>query len=257
MVEFLSSLDKDLVVFDLETTGVDIAKDRIVQISIVKITTDGALDKKNVLINPQTNIPESATEVHGITNEMVSSAPTFKQISKSLHQQIQSCHLLGFNVVRFDVPLLVEEFLRAGIKGFPGKHILILDAFALHRHLNPATLSAVYKLHTGEELENAHDALADSLATLTVFKSQLKQMESGSTKQDIAKVHDICNPGEIVDYARKITVKEGEYVFAFGRHRNKPVHKHLGFCNWILDNDFTMDTKDWVQRIMKGERYES
>ena len=149
---------KGAVFFDLETTGLDVSKERIVQIAVVKINIDGSKEEKNVIVNPTIPIPKEASDVHGITDEMVKDAPEFKQVAKSFYEYIEGCDLFGYNITGFDIPLLVEELIRAGID-YNFDNIKIVDVMSIYKKLHPRTLSACYNYYTGNILEGSHDAL--------------------------------------------------------------------------------------------------
>lgn len=169
-------VNKPLAFFDLETTGVSTADDRIVSIAVKKYLPDGSVEDKYMLINPERPIPEGATQVHGISDEMVKDAPSFKKIAKSLHAFLEGCDLAGFNIINFDIPLLAEEFLRAGLS-FPIIGTRFLDACTIYRIKEVRTLSAGYKFYCGKEMTDAHNAQADVNATCEVLEKQMELYE--------------------------------------------------------------------------------
>jgi DNA polymerase-3 subunit epsilon len=240
------NLIRPLVFFDLETTGVSITQDRIVQIGAVKLNPDGTQEEKNVLVNPTIPIPEEASEVHGIKDEDVKNAPVFKQIAKSLFDWLYNCDIAGYNSNSYDIPLLAEEFGRLNID-WPMSDTKCLDMLKIERLLNPNTLEAAYKRYTGLELEGAHDALADVKGTIAVLEGQLK---SSDIENDIAKIEEFQRDGqELVDMAGKLAKNEkGEIIYAIGKDAGLVVKDNPGFGQWMLGKDFPRDTK----RILRG-----
>ncbi|MBR5802391.1 MAG: 3'-5' exonuclease, partial [Alistipes sp.] len=211
------NLKRPIVFFDLETTGVDTAKDRIVEISMVKVMPDGEEIIKTRRINPQMHIPEDATAVHGITDEDVKDAPTFAQIAKSLYQFIEGCDFGGFNSNRFDLPMLVEEFLRAGVD-VDFKKRKFIDVQNIFHKMEQRTLVAAYKFYCDKELDGAHSAEADTKATYEVLKAQLDRYHE--LQNDLAALAEFSTRGETADYAGRIIYNEkGEEVFKFGKYK--------------------------------------
>ena len=237
---------KPIIFFDLETTGRDTLKDRIVQIAIIKITEDGKREEKERIVNPTIHIPDEVIKVHGITNEMVKDAPTFKQLAKSLYKFMEGCDLAGYNHLGFDMPILIEEFARVGV-AFPDPNTQYIDVMKIYLHFNPRTLAAAYQSYCNKELHNAHDAMADTQATLEVFESQV--IEHFDNKFDINQIHNLCFSNNNVDFSRKLSRNErGEIVFAFGKNKGKKVLDNLDYADWMLKGDFPADTK----RILRG-----
>lgn len=250
------NLKNPLIFFDLETTGTNIVKDRIVEISYLKIFPNGKKETKTRLVNPEMPIPEDSSAIHGITDEKVKDCPTFKQLAKSLADQIEGCDLAGFNSSRFDVPLLVEEFLRAGIDIdlTKRKHI---DIQVIYHKKEPRTLSAAYKYYCDKELENAHSAEADTLATYEVLKAQLdKYPDLENDVEKLAAEYSAYNNN--VDFSGRIIKDEnGIERFNFGKHKGKPVAEVLksepSFYAWIMDSEFPLNTKQELTRIKLRE----
>lgn len=240
---------RPVCVFDLETTGVHTVKDRIVELAIVKLFPNGEKVEKHTLLNPGIPIPPEAAAVHGITDEMVKGKPTFRQISKSLLQFISDCDFLGYNCIRFDVPMLVEEFYRVGLQ-HPFAEAKIIDAFRIFCLKEERTLSAAYRFYCHEELKDAHSAHADTHATLQVLLGQLERYEDLCTEVDGLSV--ICQEEGLVDYNRKIIQKEGEYLYNFGKNKGKRVLDDPGYAEWMLKADFPADTKVHLRRIIEG-----
>lgn len=246
-------LDKNVVVFDLETTGTSVTKDRIVSISALKI--DNFFNQvepiRKVLINPMMPIPADATAVHGITDEMVKDQPTFRAFAKSMFAFFLDCDLCGFNAINFDVPLLAEEFLRADMN-WPSGPVNILDPFKIFVIREKRDLSAALKFYTGETMEGAHDATNDVMATVKILAGQCEKYPDlgGMNNSEFAA---ICMDGmEACDLAGKIVIgKEGHPVYAFGKDEGKRLDQNPGFAKWMLGQDFPTQTKNIIKNILK------
>lgn len=249
------NLKRPIVFFDLETTGVDPAKDRIVEISMVKIMPDGSEDVRTRLINPQMHIPETSTAIHGITDDDVRDAPTFAQIAKSLYKFIEGCDFGGFNSNRFDLPMLVEEFLRAGVD-VDFKRRRFIDVQNIFHKMEQRTLVAAYKFYCGKDLADAHSAEADTMATYEVLKAQLDRYPE--LQNDVAFLSDYSSFNKNVDFAgRMVYDDKGVEVFNFGKYKGMPVADVLkrdpGYYSWILNSDFTLNTKAMLTKIRLRE----
>ena len=207
----------------------------------------GGRIEKHTYLNPEMPIPAEASAVHGITDEMVKGKPTFRQVSKSLLQFLSGCDFLGYNCLRFDVPLLVEEFYRAGLSN-PFAEAKVMDAFRIFCRKEERTLSAALKFFCGEELKEAHSAHADTEATLQVLLGQLEHYDDLSNEVD--GLADYCQEEGLVDYNRKIVLKEGEYLYHFGKHKGKRVLDDIGYAEWMLKGDFPEGTKAHLRRIL-------
>jgi DNA polymerase-3 subunit epsilon len=245
------NLKNPLVFFDLETTGIDIASDRIVEISYLKIKPNGEEISKTRKINPERPIPAQASEIHGIYDEDVKDCPTFKQIAKSLAADIEGCDLAGFNSNRFDIPLLAEEFIRAGVNIDLNKRKFI-DVQTIFHKKEQRTLSAAYKFYCEKELDNAHTAEADTRATYEVLKSQLEKYED--LKNDVEFLSDFSSFNKNVDFAgRFIYNDKNEEIINFGKYKGRRVVEVLmtdpGYYTWMMDNNFTLDTKRALTNI--------
>ena len=250
------NLKRPIVFFDLETTGVDTAKDRIVEISMVKVMPDGEEIIKTRRINPQMHIPEDATAVHGITDEDVKDAPTFAQIAKSLSQFIEGCDFGGFNSNRFDLPMLVEEFLRAGVD-VDFKKRKFIDVQNIFNKMEQRTLVAAYKFYCDKELDGAHSAEADTKATYEVLKAQLDRYPE--LQNDVAALAEFSTRGETADYAGRIIYNEkGEEVFNFGKYKGMSVsevfRKEPSYYAWMMNGDFPLYTKKVITEIRCREK---
>lgn len=245
------NLTKPICFFDLETTGTNIASDRIVEIAILKVHPNGTRERKRWLVNPEQPIPEEASAIHGITDEMVAAAPTFKAISKEVHQIIRGCDLGGFNSNRFDIPLLAEELLRAGVN-FDMKNSVAVDVQTIFHKMEKRTLEAAYKFYCGKDLSDAHSAEADTEATYEVLLSQLERYPE--LENDIRSLADFSSHKDTVDFAGFIVKDEaGEPIFSFGKHKGRRVTEVLrdepGYFGWILNADFPLYTKKILTQI--------
>ena len=244
-------LTKPICFFDLETTGVNVAKDKIVEISILKVFPNGNKESKTWLVNPERPIPAETTAVHGITDEKVANEPTFKELSSSIYEMIKGCDLGGFNSNRFDIPLLAEELLRADID-FDMKNSSAVDVQTIFHKMEKRTLEAAYKFYCDKNLDNAHSAEADTMATYEVLKAQLSKYEE--LENDINFLADFSSHRDFADFAGFIGYnKEGEEVFNFGKHKGTLVEEVLdkepGYFGWLLNADFPLYTKKVLTRV--------
>ncbi|MDR1379905.1 MAG: 3'-5' exonuclease [Tannerella sp.] len=252
------NLKNPLVFFDLETTGINITKDSIVEIAYLKIKPDGSEESRTRRINPQMPIPAQATAIHGITDEDVKDCPTFKEIAKSLAMQIEGCDLAGFNSNRFDIPMLAEEFLRAGVDVDLNKHKFI-DVQTIFHKMEQRSLVAAYKFYCGRELTDAHSAEGDTRATYEVLMSQLDRYPD--LKNDIDALSEFSSFNNNVDFAGRMIYNENrEEVINFGKYKGMPVRdvlkKDLSYYSWIMQGDFPLNTKQKLTEIrirMKDE----
>ena len=245
------NLNKPICFFDLETTGINITKDRIVEISILKVNPDGSEEKKTWLVNPEMSIPEVVVAVHGITNEKVANEPTFKELAKEINSWIKDADLGGFNSNRFDIPLLAEEMLRAGVD-FDMKNRQSVDVQTIFHKMEQRTLTAAFKFYCDKSLEDAHSAEADTMATYEVLKSQLDRYND--LENDTAFLADFSSRKKIADFAGFIAYdKEGDECFSFGKHKGKKVteilEKEPGYFGWLLSADFPLYTKKVLTAI--------
>jgi len=245
-------LSKPLAFFDLETTGINLATDRIVEIAIVKIMPDGSKTVKRKLINPEMPIPAGASVVHGITDEMVKDAPTFRQVANEIKQFLDNADLGGFNSNRFDVPILVEEFLRVGLD-FTIDGRKLVDVQRIFHMMEQRNLSAAYKFYCNKPLEDAHSAEADATATWEVFDAQIERYSQlGNTVESVVKV---IGEDDIVDFARRFVKERGVEVFNFGKHKGKPVLQVLKeepqYFDWMMRGEFSLNTKQKLQEIFQ------
>ncbi len=244
-------LSKPLVFIDLETTGINIAQDRIVEIAIVKVMPNGETKRMRKLINPQIPIPQVCIDIHGITNEMVANAPTFAQAANEIKQFMGDSDIGGYNSNRFDVPLLAEEFLRAG-KDVDFENVALLDVQRIFHLMEPRNLTAAYKFYCSKDLENAHSAEADVVATWEILQAQMERYSNLGTT--IETVQQVIGKEEIVDFARRFVYNEkGIAVFNFGKHKAKPVTQVLKeepqYYDWMMKSDFELHTKKKITEI--------
>jgi DNA polymerase-3 subunit epsilon len=244
-------LTKPIVFFDLETTGVDVAKDRIVEISIMKIHPDGKQEVKTRRINPEMPIPKESSEIHGIYDEDVENEPTFKAVAKSLAQFIDNSDLAGFNSNKFDVPLLVEEFLRVGVD-FDMHNRRLVDVQNIFHKMEQRTLVAAYKFYCEKELTNAHSAEADIKATYEVLQSQIERYDELDNDVDFLSEFSMRNRNADL-MGRIVFNEEGVEVFNFGKHKGRAVSEVLkkdpSYYTWMMNGDFPQYTKKVLTEI--------
>lgn len=261
------NLTKPLVILDLETTGLDIINDRIVEISMIKINPDKTKNEKTIRINPKIPISNESSLIHGIYIKDLKDCPCFKNTSNEIFQFINKCDIGGFNVLKFDLPLLIEEFLRCNIQ-LSLKNIKIIDAQRIFHLMEKRNLSSAYKFYCNKELKNAHNSYNDALATYEVIKEQINKYKGqevtdikgnilGKISEDIKSIGSIID-NNIVDLAGRITKnKENVEVFNFGKYKNKSVNvifkKNPEYYHWIIKSDFPLNTKEKFTEIkLKG-----
>ncbi len=245
------NLKRPIVFFDLETTGVDTSRDRIVEISMIKVNPDGSEEVKTRRLNPEMPIPPESTAVHGITDEDVKDCPAFARIAKSLEEFLQGCDFGGFNSNRFDLPVLVEEFLRAGID-VDFKRRRFIDVQNIFHKKEQRTLVAAYKFYCDRDLNDAHSAEADTRATYEVLKAQLDRYPD--LANDVDALADFSARGETVDYAGRILRNEkGVEIFGFGKYKGRSVEEIFriepSYYDWMMKGDFPLYTKKVITEI--------
>jgi DNA polymerase-3 subunit epsilon len=256
-------LKKPLAFFDLETTGVNVARDRIVELSVVKALPNGETEVRTRRVNPEMPIPLESSLIHGIYDEDIKDSPTFKSIAKNLAAFLEGCDLAGFNSNRFDIPMLVEEFLRVGVE-FDVKNRKCIDTQRIFHMMEPRNLSAAYKFYCGKTLVGAHGAEADTLATFEVLQGQIaryegvkvldpKGVEYEPVKNDIGALHELT-ASRVIDFAGRMVFNDkGEEVFNFGKHNGKKVADILknepSFYDWMMKAEFPLDTKRRLTEI--------
>ena len=243
-------LNKPLAFIDLETTGTNLGTDRIVEIAIVKILADGTRIVKRKLINPEIAIPKASSDIHGISQEMVKDAPVFKQVAQELKQMLDGCDMAGYNSNRFDIPLLMEEFLRAGVE-FDMRGRKLLDVQNIFHKLEPRTLSAAYKFYCNKNLEGAHGAEVDASATHEILVAQIERYpQLGRSVESVLK---LIGEDQIVDFARRFIMENGIEVFNFGKFKGRAVADVLKsepqYYDWMMKGDFPQHTKQKLTEI--------
>jgi DNA polymerase III subunit epsilon len=251
-------LDRPLVCFDLETTGTDVAKDRIVQIALIRVEPDGRRTTLSTLVNPQRPIPAEATAVHGIKDEHVRSAPSFSQLRAEVEEFLHGADLAGYNMVRFDLPMLEAEVRREG-GALDTREARLLDAMVIFKLKERRDLSAAVQFYCGRDLEGAHSAEVDALATLDVLDAQVGRYPD--LPRDSAGLHEFCNEGHdrYVDRTRKFRWTEvGEAAFNFGKHEGRTLKEMVangrdrGYLEWMLEKDFTEEVKGILRDALDG-----
>ena len=246
------NLRNPLIFFDLETTGVNAAKDKIVEISYIKVYPNGKEESNTIRINPGRHIPEEATAVHHITDDDVENCPSFKDVAKELSRVFEGCDIAGFNSNRFDLPLLVEEFLAAGVNIDMTKRKFI-DVQTIFHKMEQRTLVAAYKFYCGKNLEDAHSADADTRATYEVLKAQLDRYPS--LQNDVDFLSEFSTQNKNVDFAGRIIYNDKNVeVFNFGKHKGCPVEEVFrtidrGYYDWMMQGDFPQNTKNVITNI--------
>lgn len=245
------NLRNPLVFFDLETTGINIVKDRIIEISFVKVFPNGKEESHTRRVNPGMPIPPESTAIHGITDEDVKDCPVFKEIAKSLAAQIEGCDLAGYNSNRFDIPMLAEEFLRADVDIDLNRRKFV-DVQTIFHKMEQRTLTAAYKFYCDKSLENAHTAEADTIATYEVLKAQLDRYPD--LKNDVTYLSQFSSFNDNVDFAgRMIYNDKGEEMINFGKYKGRLVTEVLktdpGYYAWIMNSDFPLNTKKMLTEI--------
>lgn len=243
-------LKRPLAVIDLETTGTNVATDRIIEIAIIKVFPDKSTQSKVKRIHPGMPIPAASTAIHGISDEDVKDCPNFKQCANELRQYLDNCDLAGYNSNRFDIPLLVEEFLRAGLE-FDVKDRKFIDVQKIFHLMEKRTLAAAYKFYCDKNLENAHSAEADALATYEILEAQLSRYEQ--LQAEVSALADFTKEDEYVDFARRMVMQNGIEVFNFGKYKGRPVREVLKiepqYYDWMMKADFPLNTKQKLTEI--------
>src|SRR5450432_888595 len=244
-------LIRPLAFIDLETTGINLGSDRIIEIGMIKILPDGNKSTKRKLLNPEMVIPQASIEIHGITNEMVKDAPKFKHSANDIKQFLDNCDLSGYNSNRFDIPMLMEEFLRVEVE-FDMKGRKLVDVQKVFHMMEQRTLSAAYKFYCQKNLEGAHSAEADARATMDILEAQVERYpQMGNTVDSIIKF-----TGEeiIVDFARRFIMDKGVEIFNFGKHKGRAVVDVLKsepqYYDWMMRGDFPLHTKQKLTEIL-------
>lgn len=257
------NLRNPLCFFDLETTGINIANDRIIEISVIKLMPNGEVLRKTHRVNPTIPIPAESSAIHGIFEEDIKGKPTFKEVAKEYAKFMEGCDLSGFNILKFDIPMLVEEFLRADVD-FDYSRKKIIDSQRIFHMMEKRTLSAAYKFYLNKELTNSHSAEADTEASMEVLLAQVDRYQGQPVTDALGnKIGEIKNEmdvlaklssSDLVDLAgRMILNSNGEEIFNFGKHKNKKVTAVLkeepSYYDWMMNGDFPLDTKRKLTEI--------
>ncbi len=243
-------LERPLVVFDLETTGINVSKDRIIEISLLKIFPEGHEELKTYRVNPGIHIPAETSEIHGIYDKDVLDKPSFKELAPGLVTFLTECDFCGFNSNKFDFPLLVEEFYRVDIP-FEIDHRKFIDVQRIFHHKEPRNLKAALQFYCNKNLENAHSAEADTIATWEILKAQMERYED--LPSDLAGLHNMSGQNNLADLAGRLVYKGDDIVFNFGKYRGKRVAEILsrdaGYYKWMMGGDFPSQTKNVLTKI--------
>ena len=251
------NLKHPLLFFDIESTGLNVASDRIVEISMVKVMPDGSRQVKTRRVNPTIHIPEAAQAVHGISDEDVKDEPTFSQLAKSMLQFMEGCDIAGYNALNFDIPMLTEEFMRVGLDPRFRERNLV-DVQVIFYKKEPRTLSGAYRFYCDKNLEDAHTAEADTMATLEVLEAQLDRYPD--IENDVAALAEYTKRSKMLDYAGRFVLDDNDQpIFNFGKHKGKNVAEVLAnepsYYSWMMDGDFTQDTKNVLTKIRLEGKY--
>lgn len=244
-------LTRPICFFDLETTGINVVKDRIVEIAVLKVYPNGKQESRVWLVNPTIPIPKEASEVHGITDEKVANEPTFSELAKTIYNMMKDSDIAGYNSDRFDIPLLAEEMLRAGVDFDMGNRCAV-DVQTIFHKMEQRTLSAAYKFYCQKTLDNAHSALADTQATYEILKSQVQRYDE--LPQSVKELSQFTQRKNAVDFAGYIVFDDnGEEIFTFGKYKGRKVKEILlqdpGYFGWVLNSDFPLYTKKVLTSI--------
>ncbi len=251
----LIKLEKPLVLFDIETTGLALSMDKIVELAYIKIMPEGRVFKGDIFINPEMKISEEAVAVHGITQEFLANKPTFKAKAQEFWDIFNGCNYGGYNVIGFDLPLLRREFIRVGMD-FDYSNSQIIDSKTIFHYMEPRTLSAAYKHYCGKDHVDAHSALSDVEVTVEILSKQLEKYEEIRDWKFLSEIH---NPRDsrYVDNERKFYWRDGEAYFAFSKYRDRLLASitktDRGFLEWIIAADFSDETKNIVKKALEGE----
>ncbi len=249
-------ITRPLVVFDLETTGLDPQRDRIIEISCVKLLPDGRREVRTRRLNPQMPIAPEAIKIHGITDAELKDEPTFAQLAKGLFEFLDGCDLAGFNIERFDLPLLVREFRDAG-RTFPSQPVAVIDAWRIFLSKEPRDLGAAARFYLGHEIEHAHSAEADAVATADILAAQVARY--ADVPNTVGGLHDFCHPvhPDWLDPDGKIVWRAGEATIAFGKHRDKSLRRMAqeepDYLKWIAGADFSEEVRRLCREALKGQ----
>lgn len=244
-------IKKPIAFIDIEATGINVATERIVEIAMLKLNVDGSKELLTKRMDPGMPIPPEASMIHGIYDEDVKGLPKFRQLAGEINEFLENCDLAGYNSNRFDIPILVEEFLRADIL-FDTKQRKFIDVFRIFTLMEKRDLTSAYKFYCEKELENAHSAEADITATFEVLEAQLSRYPT-KLQNNVDFLHDFTQDGDFVDFGRRMIMKDGEPVFNFGKHKGRKVKDVLDrepqYYDWIMKSDFMLHTKQKLKEI--------
>ncbi len=245
------SLQRPVAFIDLETTGINLVTDRIVEVAIIKILPNGTRAIKRKLINPQMPIPKTVIDIHGITDEMVKDAPLFKQVANEIKQFLDNCDIAGYNSNRFDIPMLIEEFLRCDLN-FNIEGRKLIDVQKIFHQMEQRTLSAAYKFYCEKELMGAHGAEVDATATYEILEAQIERYANlGNTAESICK---ICGEEDTIDFSRRLINVDGVPTYNFGKHKGKAIKEVMKiepqYYDWVMRGEFTLHTKQKLSEIV-------
>jgi DNA polymerase-3 subunit epsilon len=245
-------INKPIVFFDIETTGLDIQKDRIIEIATIKYDVDGSSEEKKYRFNPQIPISKEASEVHGITNDMLKDCPYFVQYAKSLSEYMYGCDIGGYNSDFFDFPFLIKEMERSGVEDFPNWELNLIDVYKYEKYLNSNKLGEVYKRYTGKILEGSHDALNDIRATIEILFHQTKNNKDITPEE----IDLLCQSDKKrFDVNQKLYInKDGVVCWSIGKFAHKPFDYDLKYLNWVLNSDFPKETKQKLNELIKNKQ---
>lgn len=248
------NLDKPLVIFDVETTGKGISSDKIVEIAYMKISKDFVVKKDDIFLNPEIQIPDEATAVHGINNKAVKGKPTFKDKSQELWDIFNNCYYGGFNVLSFDLPVLRREFVRVGMD-FEYSSSNIIDSKKIYKYMTPRTISSAYEHYFRKEYREERNAASNTEAVAGILLKQLEKYKEVCDKDFINKIHEVEGDSIASDNVRKFYWRDGETIFAFSKYKDQPLlevaAKDPKFLKWILSADFSDETKSIIKKAMK------
>ncbi len=256
------NLKRPLVFFDLETTGINVTRDRIIEAAFIKVNPDGSEEEKHFLLNPKMPIPPESSAVHGIYDKDIHDKPTFEEVAPELLEFLKGCDLGGYNLLKFDIPVLIEEFIREDFE-YNIDNIEIVDSQAIFYMMEPRTLSGAYRFYCDKDLKDAHSALADTRATLEVYKGQIEKYEGVKIEKDGKEIEPVKNDvshihnytaNNFPDLAGRLTyTPQGEIALNFGKYKGKPVSwvfdREPGYYDWMMNGDFPTQTKRVITRI--------
>lgn len=255
----LLKLDKPLIIFDIETTGLVIYKDKICELAYIKILPDGRTKKEEMIFNPEIPITREATAIHGLKERDVNNKPTFRQKTQELWEIFNNCYYSGFNIVNFDLPILRREFIRVGMD-FNYEMSQIIDTRVIYQHMVPRSLSATYRYYTGKEFKQDHTALGDVEITAEILVEQLEKYNEIQDLKFVNKIHQVSDSA-YVDRTRKFYWRHGEAFFAFSKYRDMALAEvaklHPRFLQWILKADFSDETKNVVKKALNEKKDKS